>query len=330
MRRRQFIAALGGAAAASSAFWPQSLGAQQTMPAVGFLVGGSVGDLGYLASAFRQGLTEAGFVEGRDVTIEYRWAEGKFDRVPALIADLVRRQVALLATGGTSLALVAKAATSTIPIVFISGVDAIDAGLVNSLNRPDANLTGVNLFSNVVTAKRLQLLHELVPTDAPLAMLVNPAIARATDREIQEVQKAADIIRRGLRILQVSNDGELDAVFAAIAEQRIGGLLLQTEPFQTSRRDQLVLLTTRHSVPTISGFREFPLAGGLMSYGTDLTAAWRQVGAYAARILKGEKPADLPVLQPTKFELIINLKSARALGLEVPPKLLALADEVIE
>jgi putative ABC transport system substrate-binding protein len=330
MRRREFITLLGGATMAPSVFWPRSLNAQQAIPVVGFLNPGSSKELGYLASAFRQGLSEAGFTEGRNVMIEYRWAEGKFGQVPALAADLVRRQVALIATGGTTASLTAKGATATIPIVFISGVDAIDAGLVSSLNRPDANLTGVNLFSNVVTAKRLQFLHELVPTVAPLAMLANPAVARSGDREIREVQKAANSVGREIKILSVSNDRDLDAAFVAIVEQRIGGLLLQTEPFLTSRRDQLVLLTTRHSVPTISGFREFPLAGGLMSYGTDVTAAWRQVGAYAARILKGEKPVDLPILQPTKFELIINLKSAKALGLNIPSTLLALADEVIE
>ena len=325
MRRRQFIALLGGTAAT----WPLAARAQQaTLPVVGFLAGGSVGDLGYLASAFRQGLAEAGFVEGRNISIEYRWTEGKFDRAPALIADLVRRRTALIATGGTTLTLAAKAATSTIPILFISGVDAIDAGLVNSLNRPEGNLTGVNLFSNVGTAKRLQLLHQLVPTTRPLAMLVNPG--RATEREIRDVRAAADGIGRQIKILPVGNDHQLDAAFTAVGEQRIGGLLLQTEPFLTSRRDQLVLLTTRHSVPTISGFREFPQAGGLMSYGTDLTEAWRQLGVYAARLLKGEKPVDLPVVQPTKFELIINLKSARALDLGIPTTILALADAVIE
>ncbi len=282
------------------------------------------------AAAFRQGLSEGGFVEGRDLTIEYRWADGIFDRVPALAADLVRRKVALIATGGTTVSLATKAATSTIPILFSSGLDASEAGLVRSFNRPEANLTGVNLFSNVVTAKRLQFLHGLARTDAPLAMLANPTLAKENDREIQEIERAAGQVGRKVMILYASNDRQIDAAFAAIIEQRIGGLILQTEPFLTSRSEQLILLTTRHAIPTISGWPQFPRAGGLMSYGTDLAAANRQIGLYAARILKGAKPADLPVLQPTKFELIINLKSAKALGVDITPTLLATADEVIE
>jgi putative ABC transport system substrate-binding protein len=324
--RRKLLATLAGAVA-----WPIAARAQQAaMPVVGYLSAGSIGELSNLASAFRQGLSEAGFVEGRSVKIEYRWAEGKFDQVPVLAGDLIRHQVALIATGGTTVSLAAKAATATIPIVFVSGADVIDAGLVSRLNRPEGNLTGVNLFSNVVTAKRLQLLHELVPAGVSLAMLANPAVANVTEREIREVEKAADDVGRRIKILHASNDREIDVAFAAMVEQHIGGLLVQTEPFLTSRRDQLVLITTRHAIPTASGFREFPLAGGLMSYRPDIMAAHRQIGVYAARILNGAKPADLPVLQPTKFELVINLKTARALGLEVPPKLLALADEVIE
>jgi putative ABC transport system substrate-binding protein len=326
--RRKFITLLG--AGASAVLWAESLDAQQELPVVGFLSAGPIGELGYLASAFRQGLSEAALVERSNIIIEYRWADGNFDQLPALAADLVRRNVALIATGGTTVSLIAKAATATIPIVFVSGVDAVDVGLVSSLNRPGANLTGVNLFSNVVTTKRVQLLHELIAAPAPLAILANPSVAAAADRELREVENAADNLGRKIKILLVSNDREVDTAFATMVEQRIGGLLVQVEPFLTSRRDQLVLLTTRHAIPTISGIREFPMAGGLMSYGTDLTAAWRQVGNYAGRILKGEKPADLPVLQPTKFELIINLKSARTLGLDIPATLLAVADAVIE
>jgi putative ABC transport system substrate-binding protein len=327
VRRRAFIALIGSAAA-----WPLAAHTQQpAMPVIGFLSAGSAGAFGHLVLAFRQGLSEAGgFIEGRTVKIDYRWAEGRFDQVPALAADLVRRQVALIATGGTTASLMTKAATSTIPIVFISGQDAIDSGLVESFNRPEGNLTGVNLFANVVTAKRLQLLHQVMPTDAPLAMLTNPDVAKVAWREIRDAEEAAATLGRKIRILQARNDGEIDAAFAAMVEERTGGLLIQTEPFLTSRRDQLVLLTTRHTIPTMSGFREFPLAGGLMSYGTDVTAAFRQAGVYAARILNGARPADLPIIQPTKFELIVNRKSARALGLELPPSLLALADEVIE
>jgi putative ABC transport system substrate-binding protein len=326
MRRRNFLGMLGAAAA-----WPLAARAQQpAMPVIGFLQASSSREMGYLASAFRQGLSEAGFVEGFNVKIEYRWADGKFDQVPALVADLVRRQVALITTGGTTVSLAAKAATRTIPIVFSSGVDAIDAGLVSSLNRPDANLTGVNVLSNVITAKSLELLHELVPAGVSLAMLANPTLAKVAEREILEVNKAADSLGREIKILHASNDREIDLAFATIVEQHIAGLLVQNEPFLNSRRDLLILLTTRHAVPTISGLREFPQLGGLMSYGTSLTDTYRQVGIYAARILKGAKPADLPVLQPTKFELIINRKSAKVLGLDIPDKWLAVADEIIE
>jgi putative ABC transport system substrate-binding protein len=323
--RREFITLLGGAAS-----WPLGARAQQSaMPVIGYLSGGSLRESGYVVSAFRQGLGEIGYVESQNVTVEYRWAEGQYDRLPALAADLVRRQVAVIATGGTTVSLAAKTATATIPIVFASGVDVIEAGLVTSLNRPLGNLTGVNMFSSWLHAKRLQLLQELVPTAALVAMLVNPT-TRMARSEIDEAQAAADKLGQKIRILNVSNDREIDAAFSAIVEQRIGGLLVQAEPFITSRRDQLVLLTTRHAVPTIFSLPEFAAAGGLMSYGTSITASFRQIGVYAGRILKGEKVHDLPVVQPTKFELIINLKSAKALGLAVPDKLLALADEVIE
>lgn len=325
MRRRDFIGALGGAVVL-----PLAARAQQQVPVIGFLQAGSASSTRNNAAAFRQGLSEGGFVEGRNVKIEYRWADGIFDRVPGLAADLVQRQVALITTGGTTVALAAKAATSTIPILFVSGLDAIHAGLVSSFNRPEANLTGVNLFSNVVTAKRLQLLHQITGAGASIAMLTNPKIAKENDREIQDIEQAAGQLGRKVAILYASDDREIDIAFATMVAQRIGGLIVQTEPFLTSRSDQLILLTTRYAIPTISGWPQFPRAGGLMSYGTDLAAANRQLGLYAAHLLKGAKPADLPVLQPTKFELIINLKSAKALGLDIPSTLLATADEVIE
>jgi putative ABC transport system substrate-binding protein len=324
--RRELIALLGSAAAA----WPAVTRGQPSLPVVGFLSAGSPRDLGHLAVAFRQGLSEGGFVEGRNVTLDYRWAGGRFDQVPGLAQALARSGVSVIATGGTTVSLAAKAATAVIPIVFVSGVDALQVGLVRSLNRPDANLTGVNLFSNEITTKRVQLLHELVPAPASLAMIANPAVARATEDEITQVRKAAESLGRNIVLLPASTDRQIDETFAAIIQQRIGGALIQTEPFLTGRHEQLVLLTTRHAIPTVSGIREFPLSGGLMSYGPSLTVAFRQIGSYAARILRGDKPADLPVLQPTKFELIVNLKAARALGIHLPTTVLALADEVIE
>ena len=326
MRRREFIGLMGGAAAA----WPLAARAQQAaLPVIGFLSGRGLKDSASDLAAFRQGLNEIGYVEGRNVTIEYRWAEGKFDQLPALTTDLVSRQVAVIVAFGTTISLAAKAATRTIPIVFFSGADPIAAGLVTSLNRPDSNLTGVNVFSNVLNAKRLQLLRELVPAAVLVGMLVNPTLA-TTQSEVLELQTAAEKMGQRIRILNVSADREIDAAFATIVEERIGGLLVQAEPFLTSRRDQLVLWTTRHVVPTIFPWREFTTVGGLMSCGTSFTSAFRQVGVYAGQILKGAKPTDLPVVQPTKFELVINLKAAKAFGLEVPATLLALADEVIE
>jgi putative ABC transport system substrate-binding protein len=323
-RRREFITLLGGAAAA----WPRAARAQQSaMPVVGFLNSGSPAEWAQLVAAFNQGLSEAGYVEGRNVAIDYRWARGQNDRLPELAADLVRRQVAVIASmGGTTAALVAKAATATIPIVFVIGGDPIDDGLVTSLSRPDANVTGLTVFSTVLGAKRLELLHELVPT-AALAMLANPT---TVPFERQIVQAAADKIGRQVRMLNVSTDRELDAAFATILDQRIGGLLVQGEPFLTSRRDQLVLFTTRHAIPTVFAWRVFVAAGGLLSYGTSLSASYRLAGGYVARILKGAKPSDLPVQQPTTFEFVLNLKAAKAVGLTIPTSILLRADEVIE
>jgi putative tryptophan/tyrosine transport system substrate-binding protein len=314
---------------ARSAAWPFAVGAQQAMPVVGFLDSKSPEDSAPLVAEFRRGLNETTFFEGQNVAIEFRWAQNKYDQLPVLAADLVRRRVDVIAATGGPAALAAKAASTTIPIVFRLAADPIAAGLVASLSRPGGNLTGVNIFSSELSVKRLQLLHDFVSAATLVAMLVNPTIT-ASPTEVREVQAAADKIGWRIRILNVSTDREIDAAFVTIVEQRIGGLFVQAEPFLTSRRDQLVLLTTRHAVPTIFPWREFAAAGGLISYGTSLTAAYRQVGVYAGRILKGEKPAELPVVQPTKFELVINLKSARVLGLDVPPKLLALADEVIE
>jgi putative tryptophan/tyrosine transport system substrate-binding protein len=325
LQRRDFITLLGGAAAA----WPLAAHAQRpALPVIGFLHSGSPTEWTHLVAAFNQGLNEGGFADGRNVTIEFQWANFQNDHLPALAADLVRRRVAVIAAaGGPASALAAKAATTTIPIVFSAGNDPIEDGLVTSLNRPDANVTGVAIMSNLLGAKRLELLHELVPPTAEVALLHNPT---SSEREPLIVQAAANKLGRQLRILNVSNDRELDAALATILEQRIGGLLVEGEAFFTSRREQLILFTTRYAIPTVFAFREFTAAGGLMSYGASLSAAYRLMASYVARILKGEKPADLPVQQSTTLETVVNLKAARTLGLTVPPAILLRADEVIE
>jgi putative ABC transport system substrate-binding protein len=325
VRRREFIWLLGGTAIA----WPLAARAQQAaVPVIGFLHSGSPTEWTHLVAAFNQGLNEGGFVDGRNVTIEFQWANFQNDRLLALAADLVRHRVAVIATaGGPASALAAKAATTTIPIVFSAGNDPIEDGLVTSLNRPDVNVTGVAIMSNLLGAKRLELLHELVRPTAEVALLHNPT---SSEREPNIVQAAAEKLGRQLRILNVSNDRELDAAFATILEQRIGGLLVEGEAFFTSRREQLILFMTRYAIPTVFAFRELTAAGGLMSYGASLSAAYRLMASYVARILKGAKPAELPVQQATKVELIINLKTAQALGLTVPLSLLGRADEVIE
>jgi putative ABC transport system substrate-binding protein len=325
MRRRELMLLLGGAMTAA-----RSLRAQQkATPVIGFLSAGSPGPSAYApyAGAFRQGLSDTGYVEGQNVAIEYRWAEGRYDRLPALAADLVGRKVDLIAAlGGTSPALAAKAATSTIPIVFSVG-DPVGFGLIASLARPGGNLTGVSSLD--LTPKRLDLLSELVPRAKLIALLVNPSNA-TTERAVQDAEEAARTKGVQLRILKASTENEIDAAFATLVELHAGALILPSDAYLNSRREQIVALAARHAVPAIYDWREYPAAGGLISYGMSLPAAYRLVGVYAGKILKGAKPADLPVQQPTTFELVVNLKTAKALGLTIPQTILGRADEVIE
>jgi ABC-type uncharacterized transport system substrate-binding protein len=327
MKRRAFISLLGGAVA-----WPLAARAQRpATPVIGFLALGAPAGLQILISAFRKGLGEADFIEGQNVAIEYRFAENQYDRLPALADDLVRRQVkVIIASGGEFSALAAKAATTTIPIVFNSNGDPVRWGLVASLNRPGGNLTGVSLLTTApVVGKRIELLHALLPTAVPFGLLVNAQSVNA-EAERREAQAAAQVTGHKLFVDSVGPERNLDATYAALVGQRISGLIVQSDPLFINQRDHLVALAARYGVPAIYGRREYAADGGLISYGSNLADGYRQQGVYAGRILKGEKPENLPVVQPTKFELVINLKTAKVLALDVPDRLLALADEVIE
>jgi ABC-type uncharacterized transport system substrate-binding protein len=331
MRRREFITLLGGVAAA----WPLAAHAQQSgLPVIGFLSGypaeSFAPETQPLSAAFRQGLSETGYSDGHNVTIEYRWAENQPSRLPVLAAELVRRKVAVIAaTGGTASALAAKAATATIPIVFTGGTDPVAIGLVASLNRPGGNVTGVTFLANVLAAKRVELVNEVTPRASLIGLLVNPDNPNAVS-ETSDMETATRAIGKRSVLLRASTDRELDAAFTSLADQRANALAIAGDTFFLSRREQLVALVARYAVPASYPSREFVVAGGLMSYGASITDMYRQVGVYTGRILNGAKPADLPVMQPTKFELTINLKTAKALGLQMPDKLLVAADEVIE
>jgi putative ABC transport system substrate-binding protein len=327
MRRREFITLLGGAAA-----WPLAARAQQpAMPVVGLVTGGSPEAAVRMGGGFRRGLNEGGYVEGQNVTVEYQWLDGQYDRLPSLMADLVRRRVAVIATPGSNpAALAAKAATTTIPIVFGVGGDPIELGLVASLARPGGNATGINFFVADIAAKRLGLLHDLVPKAVRIAVLINPANASTAEATLRDMPEAARAIGLQIVVLNASTGLEIEAAFATLVRDRADALFVGADAFFNSRRVQLANMAARHAIPTAFAVREYVDAGGLMSYGTSLADVYRHVGAYSGRILKGARPADLPVLQSTKFELVINLQTARMLGLTVPDKLLVAADEVIE
>jgi len=325
MRRRSFLAVVGGAAA-----WPLSVRAQPALPVIGYLHSGSSASYAHLVAAFRQGLREQGYLEGQNVVIEYRWAEGRYDRLPQLAADLVGRHVAVIVTqGGDPPPLAAKSATSTIPIVFTSSSDPVKLGLVASLNRPGGNVTGFWAYTSLLGTKRIEMMRQLFPASALIAVLLNPNNPNARI-DMLDLQEAARTVGQSITFVKASTETEIDAVFATLGEQRVSELLVNTDPYFLAQRDQFVSLAARYSIPTIYPWREAVAAGGLMSYGASLADGYRQVGIYAGRVLKGEKAADLPVVQPTKFELVINLKTAKTLGLDIPPTVLALADEVIE
>jgi ABC-type uncharacterized transport system substrate-binding protein len=324
VKRREFITLLGGAVA-----WPLAARAQQTMPVVGFLRSGTIADVPHRVTAFRQGLKEAGFVEGQNVAIEYRSDEGQTDRLPLLLADLLRRQVALIVGFNTPAALAAKAATKTVPIVFVTGGDPVRAGLVATLNRPGGNVTGISIISTELGAKRLGLLRELRPEATRIAVLVDPKWPLA-ERFLSEVQAAGSAMGQQIEVLYVGSDREIETAFTTLVQRGAVALHAGIGAFLTSQREQIVALAARHRIPAIYGQRDYVEAGGLISYAPSIPDSFRQAGIYAGRVLKGEKPGDLPVVLPTKFELVINVKTAKALGLEIPDRLLALADEVIE
>ena len=327
MRRRNFIILLGGAAVA----WPLAAHAQQpTIPVIGFLSARSPAEAASVLAAFRQGLGETCYFEGKNVAIEYRWAEGQYSRLPTLAAELVSHQVAVIAaTGGEPSPLAAKAATATTPIIFTVGGDPVAAGLVASLNRPGGNLTGTTIMARQMGPKRLELLHQLLPDATAMTMLVNPAFP-ANLVEAREVQDAAHLLGLQMNVQNASTESQIDTAFTTIVQQGVGALIVATDPFLLGQRDRIVRLAARHAIPTMYFLREFVEAGGLMSYGPNIANGYRQAGVYAGRVLKGEKPADLPVMQPTKFDLVINLKTTRVLGLTMPQTLLVAADEVIE
>jgi len=328
VRRRAFISLLGGAAAA----WPLAARAQQAaVPVVGLLSGRSPKDSVANVIAFKRGLGELGYFDGQNVEIDFRWALGHYDQLPALAADLVRRKVTVIVAtgGGVTSTRAATTATSSIPIIFVSGGDPIDLGLVESLNKPGGNLTGVTFFLGALEAKRLELLHELLPKAALIGALVNPTFPVSNTR-LEDAQAAAQALGKKLVVVHASTEGELKTAFTTLTQQRVEALDIIADPFLVGHAEQIVALAARNALPTISPLREFAVAGGVVSYGTSITEAHRLAGVYAGRILKGAKPADLPVQQPTKFELVINLKTAKALGLDIPPTVLARADEVIE
>ena len=326
VRRRQFLIAISALLAV-----PRAAHAQQpALPLIGYLSARSADDTAHLVAAFRRGLSEGGFAEGKNLAIEYRWADGQYDRLPALAAELARRPLAVLvSTGGDSAALAAKAATSTTPIVFAAGSDPVKVGLVASHSRPGGNVTGINILSSTLEAKRLGLLHELVPQAATIRFLLNSNYA-AAESQLRDAERAARTLGLRLHVLRANTDREIDTAFETIAQRRIRALSTAASPFFDTRREKLVALAAHHAVPTMYHFREYAVAGGLVSYGIDLPDAYRQVGVYTARILKGAKPADLPVMQPTKLELVVNLKTAKALGIKFPQLVFSQADEVIQ
>jgi ABC-type uncharacterized transport system substrate-binding protein len=325
MRRREFITLLGGAAA----MWPVAAWAQQPAPVVGVLAAPASEPLRNQITAFRQGMSQSGYIEGENVTVEYRWAEGHYDRLPAMADELIASGAAVIVALAPAAAAAAKAGTATIPIVFVIGADPVELGLVRSLNEPGGNITGVNFLINALGGKRLQLIRELVPTANAIGLLVNPS-APGADLDHQETEKVAATIGQKIVALSASSERDFEGVFTTIARERVGALIVSPDALFTSRREQLVALAARYAVPTIYHLREAAAAGGLMSYGTSITDAHRLAGSYTGRILKGERPDRLPVQQSTRFELVINLRTAKTLSLTIPDKLLALADEVIE